>query len=739
MIRGQEPSASAAGERVGAGERDHRVLIVTDFFYPHLGGTERLAESAAVALMELGMEVEVATRALPDRTELRYRGITIHEIDAEYPDWLAGRSHGLRRVVDAGRYDSLLVFGDPGTWPLLVATSLPKPRPRVVVVPCVKHDKHAALRSAPEKLEAHRMAMDDADLVCVSSLAGFDRRLAVEIGINAAYVPNAVEEVSATPGFRQRHGLDAGAPLLLTVAQFRTDKNHLGLLAAFADAPSDWQLVIAGGEFGQAPELAQEIRQVAATDPRVRLLGPLSPEEIPAAMAEADLLLLPSIAEATPLVILEAMQSRLPWLATPTCGAVSEWAGGVVAPLESFVAVSSGLLGDSDLRSRLGAAGRQHWESCYTWDVVGRRYARALRGEDLPVLRSPTEPLRLTRAISAQVRRQTLPTVTCVITAYNYESYVRAALASVLDQTYPKELLDIVVVDDGSSDATADIVEDMANSHPGRIRLIRRENGGLAAATQTALDAATGELLAICDADDVWFPDKVAQQVAVFVEDPTVQLVYGDMVIVGSEGETLAPSFFVRTRLMPHSGDVLALVADVNFTTNSTLMWRAGAVPPIPAASPYADYWVVMHAAARGSVRGLSQVLGEYRQHGENMGFGSAPGTQRYFARTQRLINFRRLIFSSMAVERLSPTAVRRLAKSIYTIAAKLAESSGEDLEEILAVSDEQRAAAAEIAVRTAASGGDPAAQTLAYARAFALDPQAPALQERLIGLQVPA
>src|ERR687888_2384531 len=99
-----------------------------------------------------------------------------------------------------------------------------------------------------------------------------------------------------------------------------------------------------------------------------------------------------------------------------------------------------------------------------------------------------------------------MTTVTCIITAHDYEHYVGLALRSVLDQDYPAELLDVVVVDDGSMDGTAAAVEAIAGDHPGRVTLISQENRGLVGATNTALQAARGELVAVFAPHHPWVP-----------------------------------------------------------------------------------------------------------------------------------------------------------------------------------------------------------------------------------------
>ena len=94
-----------------------------------------------------------------------------------------------------------------------------------------------------------------------------------------------------------------------------------------------------------------------------------------------------------------------------------------------------------------------------------------------------------------------------VVPCYNAAQYLSAALDSVLSQTYGNR--EIIVVDDGSTDETPDILGQYAD----RVRTLRQENSGSAAARNRALSAATGDLIAFLDADDIWFPDKLRMQV----------------------------------------------------------------------------------------------------------------------------------------------------------------------------------------------------------------------------------
>ena len=369
-----------------------RVLIVVDYFHPSVGGSERLAEAAGATLQAQGLTVEVATRCLPQRTARKHRGMLVHEIDPEHPD-------ELQAVVAAGAYDGLLIFSAPTSWPIVASLRLPAPRPRIVAVPCINAENSAALRSNPAMLHAYANLIATADVIGYSSHSGCDAQLCEDLGLGGVYVPNAVERVSPRGALPLVGG---DAPLLLVVANMWPEKNHAGLLRALRDHPGHWRLAVIGEASPEAPHVAEEVRQLAGADPRVHLLGPADPGTVAAAMTQATALLLPSLAEATPLVVLEAMSHRLPWIATPTCGAVHDHAGGLILPLRMFGEGIDFLLDAPADAGELGAAGLAHWQASYTWDVMGPRYAAILRGAQVDALAPPADALAATEAVRAR-------------------------------------------------------------------------------------------------------------------------------------------------------------------------------------------------------------------------------------------------------------------------------------------------------------------------------------------------
>ena len=113
------------------------------------------------------------------------------------------------------------------------------------------------------------------------------------------------------------------------------------------------------------------------------------------------------------------------------------------------------------------------------------------------------------------------PTISVVIPVFNGEKYIRECLESVLSQTLKPA--QIIVVDDGSTDRTPEIVVSVDKS----IVCIRQRQAGPAVARNFGVETASGPYLAFIDADDLWLPDKLARQVDYLSSHPEVDMVFG--------------------------------------------------------------------------------------------------------------------------------------------------------------------------------------------------------------------
>jgi glycosyltransferase involved in cell wall biosynthesis len=121
------------------------------------------------------------------------------------------------------------------------------------------------------------------------------------------------------------------------------------------------------------------------------------------------------------------------------------------------------------------------------------------------------------------------PLVSVIVPAYDGERFVAEAVESILGQTYSP--LELIVVDDGSTDRTAEIVEGYE-----AVRLLRKENGGPASARNAGLEAATGAIIAFQDQDDVMLPRRIEVQAGRLIEAAEVDLVICDQEVFFEDG-----------------------------------------------------------------------------------------------------------------------------------------------------------------------------------------------------------
>lgn len=208
------------------------------------------------------------------------------------------------------------------------------------------------------------------------------------------------------------------------------------------------------------------------------------------------------------------------------------------------------------------------------------------------------------------------PVVSVVIAAYDAEPFIGAAVDSVLAQTWTA--LECIVIDDGSTDRTAEIVEGRLDDP--RLRIVRQANAGVSEARNNGMAAATGELIAFLDADDVWLHGKLAAQVALFQRKPHLGLVLCDYAMVDVE---LRPRSVVRIkpaeldmrRWLLLEGDGMGL-AFTGMVRTAIVRAEGGFSAAL---STSADLEFAVRVASRYAVGSVPEVLALYRMHGSQM------------------------------------------------------------------------------------------------------------------------
>jgi glycosyltransferase involved in cell wall biosynthesis len=202
--------------------------------------------------------------------------------------------------------------------------------------------------------------------------------------------------------------------------------------------------------------------------------------------------------------------------------------------------------------------------------------------------------------------------VSVIIPAYNAERTIATTVRSVLDQTFKD--LEVLVIDDGSTDGTAAVVERFGTP----VSCIRTMNRGVAAARNLGIERAKGRRIAFLDADDVWMPRKLEQQLEAMEQRPDAGLCFTGFVRTDAE---LRPLETVRGSSYPDYGEALLLYSTIaNICTLLVTAETARALGGFdPAFSQCADWDFALRASQQTNFATVGEALLQYRMSGESM------------------------------------------------------------------------------------------------------------------------
>jgi glycosyltransferase involved in cell wall biosynthesis len=214
------------------------------------------------------------------------------------------------------------------------------------------------------------------------------------------------------------------------------------------------------------------------------------------------------------------------------------------------------------------------------------------------------------------------PLVSVAIATCNGQRYLREQLATVYAQSWTN--LEVVVSDDASTDGTVEILEEHARSH-GLHYVVQPRNLGLVQNFARAISLCRGELVALCDQDDLWKPDKI-ERLARAIGDAT--LIYCNcQEYVDEEGRAgidLSSANVADFARACGTGRPSRHLLAENWVVSHTLMFRRELIRhalPIPPHQVYHDGWLALVAAKLGGIRYLDERLQTYRRHPASMTF----------------------------------------------------------------------------------------------------------------------
>ena len=214
--------------------------------------------------------------------------------------------------------------------------------------------------------------------------------------------------------------------------------------------------------------------------------------------------------------------------------------------------------------------------------------------------------------------------VTVAITSFNHEQYIEQAITSVLDQR-TEFRIEILVADDCSTDRTADVIERLSDTNPGRLTILSRpHNLGVSANMQDCRDRARGKYLAILEGDDFWTdPLKLQKQYDAMQANPQWSMCFTACRVVHAE---MKQKDFVKPDPFPQRPLTFDdFLAENQIQTMSVAMYRQGIVERTPqwhAQIRIGDWALNMLHAKSGPIGFVPQVCAHYRVHSEGLWSG---------------------------------------------------------------------------------------------------------------------
>jgi glycosyltransferase involved in cell wall biosynthesis len=234
------------------------------------------------------------------------------------------------------------------------------------------------------------------------------------------------------------------------------------------------------------------------------------------------------------------------------------------------------------------------------------------------------------------------PLISVLIDSYNYARFIEEAIDSVLSQDYPKEQMQVLVVDDGSTDDTSERVRKYGNS----IEYVRKENGGQASAFNVGFQHAKGDIVVLLDADDYFLPGKLRRIVEEFQKHPDAGMVYHARLELFSDTGNLKkePEFVGLTGFI--AKDKEKMDKYVPYPTSCLAVRRkiAERVLPIPESLKLqADGQFGFLIPLIAPIVAIAEPLAVYRLHGNNLFYISeTAGVEEMQRRTKSFMNLMR-------------------------------------------------------------------------------------------------
>ncbi|MEK7636840.1 MAG: glycosyltransferase [Patescibacteria group bacterium] len=267
-----------------------------------------------------------------------------------------------------------------------------------------------------------------------------------------------------------------------------------------------------------------------------------------------------------------------------------------------------------------------------------------------------------------------MPKVSIITPTYNAAEFIGATIESVISQTFTD--WELIIVDDGSTDATVTVAQQYARQHQDRIQVHSHTHTGLPSVTRNAaIYVAQGELLAFLDGDDVWEKNKLSHAVQLFSQDSGLAMIATGATIIGigSHYPMPRPAGRVQFRSLTHNNCIITSTVVVR----RSVINRVGIQNTDPKLFGYEDYELWLRLSSRANVQLVDQTLTRYRQNPQGISLTIGKGATDLQAKKymfQQLLKTNLNVFQNLYIR----LVINRINRQIATMSSGEAPTSNE-------------------------------------------------------------
>jgi len=489
------------------------VLFICDTILPLSDEYEIIINNIAPQLISKGYSIDIACNN--DSDNINEINCFKFNANDNFDNKTAIKEiYRLAHLIENADYNAIIIISQLDNWIGRALDQVNSKKSNIIFIPSISKNSIENWKSYQTIPKVARR-LSKADFIISFSQNGFDKKFFDENNLKHIFIPHSIQPIAIEFNFKEKYNLKH-KHLILCVGNFYPEKNQSELIKTFLNEQGDWDLVIIGNKIKNQEEYFEMCNDLAKFDDRIKIIPGLPPEEVNQAIKESRVLLVPSLdGSVGPLVLLQAMYYKIPWIATPFCNAADE-AGGIIAQLRDFPKYVKILFDNPSLIEDLGVLGNQHQQNSFSWDKSIGAFISLIEGKnEFPDLTMPADIRNMQSNLIEKIENIARSphyqleqyVFSVIIPTYNRADVLVMCLEALNNQTFPKDKFEVIVIDDGSTDDTEQKVRNFQNKY--KLTYIKQNNSGPGPARNKGILQAKGEYSLILNDDAIMDPNNL--------------------------------------------------------------------------------------------------------------------------------------------------------------------------------------------------------------------------------------